>query len=249
MNFEFLDLPQRTAKPRQTGITSVYDILSLGQLKILLEDFHPYIDLAKLGMGTSYITPRLKDKLALYREFGIKVQTGGTLFEKFFSQNKLDELKRFLERTGIEYVEISNGSVDITLEERVALIQDFKKDFKVITEIGSKDVDHVMAPSIWVREMKTLIEEGCEYVITEGRASGTAGIYRKSGEIREGLIDEIKREIPIEKVIFEAPKPSMQMFFINLIGSNVNLGNVLVKDVLLLESQRLGLRSETFDVQ
>ncbi len=249
MNFDYLDLPQRTEKPRPYGITSVYDILSLGQLKHFLEDFHPFIDLAKLGMGTSYITPRLDEKLAIYRDYGIKVQTGGTLFEKFYSQNKLDDLKRFMDKTKIDYVEISNGSVDITLEERVALIEDFKKDFRVISEIGSKDVDHVMAPSIWVRELKALIEVGCEYVITEGRASGTAGIYRKSGEIREGLIDEIQRELPTEKIIFEAPKPSMQMFFINLLGPNVNLGNVLLKDVLLLESQRLGLRSETFNVQ
>lgn len=243
-----LDLPHRPTKPRKSGITSVYDILSFSQLESMLHEFHPFIDVAKLGMGTAFITPRLKDKLDLYREYEIKVQTGGTLFEKFYSQNKLENLKLFLSRNKIEYVEVSNGSVDLGLEERLEIIADFKKDFYVISEIGSKDVDHVMAPSIWVRELRMLLEAGCEFVITEGRASGTAGIYRKSGEIREGLIDEILREIPIERVIFEAPKPSMQMFFINLIGPNVNLGNVLIKDSLLLESQRLGLRSETFGI-
>lgn len=243
-----LDLPTRAEKPRSSGITSVYDILSYAQLEVLLHEFHPFIDLAKLGMGTAFITPKLKEKLSLYRQYDIKVQTGGTLFEKFYSQDKLENLKLFLSRSKIEYVEVSNGSVDLNLEKRLEIIDDFKKDFYVISEIGSKDVDHVMAPSIWVNELRMLLDAGCEYVITEGRASGTAGIYRKSGEIREGLIDEILREIPIDRVIFEAPKPSMQMFFINLIGPNVNLGNVLVKDSMLLESQRLGLRSETFGI-
>ena len=165
---------------------------------------------------------------------------------KFYHQNKLADYKSMMKKLGVNLLEVSCGTIDISLEDRVALIEDFKKDFKVLSEVGSKDTDTIMPPSIWIKEINTLLEAGCEYVITEGRNSGTAGIFRTSGEIRTGLVADIITQIDSSKLIFEAPTSKAQMYFINQVGTNVNLGNVALKDLLLLETQRLGLRSETF---
>jgi len=158
----------------------------------------------------------------------------------------LDDYKSMMNKLGVNLLEVSCGTIDISLEDRIALIEDFKKDFKVLSEVGSKDTDTIMPPSVWIKEINTLLDAGCEYVITEGRNSGTAGIFRTSGEIRTGLVADIITQIDSAKLIFEAPTPKAQMYFINQVGPNVNLGNVALKDLLLLETQRLGLRSETF---
>lgn len=132
------------------------------------------------------------------------------------------------------------------MQERLDLISRIKKDFRVIAEVGSKESSQEMAVSQWKDEMKQLLEAGCQYVITEGRDSGTAGIYEKNGNIKCNLISELIQDIDSKKIIFEAPTPKHQMYFIKEIGANVNLGNVKINDVLVLEAQRRGLRSETF---
>jgi len=242
-----LDLPKREQKPRKFGITAVHDVrLNMGELKNILTDYASYIDIAKLGVGSAYVTPRLDDKIKLYKEYNVNVYFGGTLFEKFYHQKKLEDYKSYLKQHHIDMVEISMGTVSISLEERVELVKDFSKDFRVLSEIGSKDGEAIMPPSTWINELQVLLEAGCEYVITEGRNSGTAGVYRPSGEIRTGLVADIITNVPSEKIIFEAPLPKAQMFFINQVGANVNLGNVNPNDLLLLESQRVSLRSETF---
>ena len=202
--------------------------------------------MAKFGVGTAYVMPRVAEKVKMYQSAGVEVYFGGTLFEKFYHQNKLADYKSMMKKLGVNLLEVSCGTIDISLEDRVALIEDFKKDFKVLSEVGSKDTDTIMPPSIWIKEINTLLEAGCEYVITEGRNSGTAGIFRTSGEIRTGLVADIITQIDSSKLIFEAPTSKAQMYFINQVGTNVNLGNVALKDLLLLETQRLGLRSETF---
>ncbi len=246
----YLKLPKRTVKPRLSGITAVHDVRqNIGELKNILQDYSDYIDVAKLGVGSAYVTPRLKEKIALYKSYSIDVYFGGTLFEKFYYQNKLPEYKKYLKENDIKMLEVSMGTVDISLEERVALVQEFNEDFDVLSEIGSKDGEAIMPPSVWIKELNTLLEAGCKYVITEGRNSGTAGVYRPSGEIRTGLVADIISNVPAEKIIFEAPSPKSQMYFINQLGSNVNLGNVNPHDLLLLEAQRVGLRSETFYIE
>ena len=243
----YLSLPARTQKPRESGLTCIHDVqLNRAELTYLLDDFSSYLDVAKLGIGTAYVTPHLKDKIGVYKKFDIDVYFGGTLFEKFYHQNKVNEYKQFLENMGISTVEISCGTIDLSLEERVYLVEDFKSNFTVLSEVGSKDAEKIMPPSVWIHEMKTLLNAGCKYVIAEGRDSGTAGLYRPNGELRSGLAAEIFNEIPKDKVIFEAPTNQCQMFFINHVGANVNLGNVKPQDLLVLETQRQGLRSETF---
>tara|TARA_A100001015_G_scaffold304282_1_gene395253 strand:- start:2803 stop:3549 length:747 start_codon:yes stop_codon:yes gene_type:complete len=242
-----LNLPKRNNKPRKTGITSLHDIsLTTKQLESILEEHHEFVDLAKLGIGTAYITPNLKKKIEIYKSFNIEVYFGGTLFEKFYSQDKLDLYKKYLEDHQINSVEVSTGTIDLDIDKRVEIVKDFSKDFMVLSEVGSKDSDAVMAPSKWLHEIDSLFEAGSSYVITEGRDSGTAGMFRSNGEIRTGLLEDILNSSEIDKIIFEAPTPASQIYFINKVGSNVNLGNINPYGVLQLETQRQSLRSDTF---
>lgn len=244
---DFLTLSERTSGNRTYGLTSIVDFgTPLGELRNILADYSDYIDIAKIGIGSAYVTPNLKEKINLYKEHQIKPYCGGTLFEKCFYQNKIPEYLTHLKNLGIEWVEISNGTLDISLEERLQLISQVKNDFHVIAEVGSKDCEKEMPVSQWKEELQLLLQAGCEYVITEGRDSGTSGIYDKSGSIKSSLIQELLQGVDCRKVIFEAPSPKHQMYFINAIGPNVNLGNVKLQDVLILETQRRGLRSETF---
>lgn len=246
----YLDLPKRTKKNRDYGICSIHDVkLTTKELSNILEDHSDFIDIAKIGVGSALVVPKLKEKIELYQKYDIEVYFGGTLFEKFYYKNELESYKRFMNDFNIGLVEISEGTIDIDLEKRLELVKDFKNNFKVLSEVGSKDSDQVMAPSLWIKEMKALLNAGCEYVITEGRNSGTAGVYRASGEIRTGLVQDIVESLDVNRIIFEAPTGDSQMYFINQVGVNVNLGNVNPYDVLLLEAQRVGLRSETFFIE
>lgn len=244
---DFLTLPKRTIGMRNYGLTSVVDFgTPMGELKNILADYSDFIDIAKIGIGSAYITPNLKEKIKLYKDYKIRPYFGGTLFEKCYVQNKLPEYLSSLRKLGIEWIEISNGTVDIPIQERLKIISQIKNDFHVISEVGSKDANKDMSTTEWKEEIGLLLDAGCHYVITEGRDSGTAGIYEKSGNIKSDLIHELLRDIDSKKIIFEAPSPKHQMYFINQIGPNVNLGNVKLSDVLVLEAQRCGLRSETF---
>ncbi len=247
---EYLDLPDRTTGNRTYGLTSIIDLgTPIGELTHILEDYHPFIDIAKIGIGSAYVTPFLQRKIDLYKQFNIKPYCGGTLFEKCYEQNKLPQYLKSLYQLGIEWIEVSNGTINIPLDERLVLISQMKKEFHVIAEVGSKDSDHNLSLAEWVNEMQDLLAAGSEYVITEGRDSGTSGIYEKDGEIKSDLISELVKEIDYKKIIFEAPTTKQQMYFINLFGANVNLGNIKLSDILTLETQRRGLRSETFYVE
>lgn len=244
---DFLKLPKRTPLNRKFGLTSIIDLgISLGELKNILQDYHEFIDIAKIGIGTAYISPNLIEKIQLYKEYGIKVYCGGTLFEKAYMQNKVAEYLQCLTSLGIQWVEISNGTFPISLQERCHIISNIKHDFHVLAEVGSKDTESNMSIPAWKNEISQLLEAGSDYVITEGRDSGTSGIYQKNGTIKTNLISELIKGMDVNRIIFEAPNAKQQMYFINEMGSNVNLGNVKIHDILQLEAQRQGLRSETF---
>ncbi|MCM3729936.1 phosphosulfolactate synthase [Neobacillus cucumis] len=243
----FLTLPERTSGNRTYGLTSVIDFgTPIGELKNILSDYGNIIDIAKIGIGSAYVTPNLQEKVNLYKEYQIKPYCGGTLFEKCYYQNKIPEYLAYLSSLGINWLEISNGTLDIPLQERLKLISQIKDEFHVIAEVGSKDSNNEMPISDWKKEIQLLLNAGCEYVITEGRDSGTSGIYEKCGTVKSNLVHELLKDLDTRKIIFEAPSAKHQMYFIKEIGPNVNLGNVKLQDVLVLESQRRGLRSETF---
>jgi phosphosulfolactate synthase len=248
MNYTLSQIPDRTVKPRDSGMTMVMDKgLSLRQVEDFLEVAGAYTDIVKLGWATSYVTPNLKDKLKLYREADIPVYFGGTLFEAFIIRNQYDDYCRMLDTFQLEYAEVSDGSITIEHDIKCEYISKLSKQVTVISEVGSKDVQKIFAPYKWIQLMKAELEAGSWKVIAEARESGNVGIYRDSGEVRQGLIDEILTQIPAETIIWEAPQKAQQVWFIKLVGSNVNLGNIAPADMIPLETLRLGLRSDTFD--
>jgi phosphosulfolactate synthase len=231
-------------EPRSGGLTHVLDKgLGPRAWEDVLETSGIYIDVVKLGWGTAYVTPNLLRKLEVLREKPVVI--GGTFFEVVYVKGKVDEYKRWLNDLGLTHVEISDGTVEIPREEKLELIADFARDFTVLSEVGSKDTEVNFAPYLWVQWIKEELEAGAWKVITEARESGTAGIFRPSGEMRTGLIDEIVHAIDVSDIIFEAPTKSSQAWFVRQFGPDVNLGNIPPDEVIPLETLRLGLRADT----
>jgi len=245
-NDGFLGVPARPGKPREVGLTHVIDKgLNLRDIEGLFDTAGQFVDIVKFGWGTSYVTNNLEKKIALYRSFETPVVCGGTLFEAVYGRGRMDDFKAWLVDHRFSHVEISDGTLEIPREEKLALITDFARDFTVLSEVGSKDSDVVFAPYQWVEWINEELAAGAWKVITEGREGGTAGIYRSDGDMRTGLLDEIAHGVPIASVLFEAPTKSAQAWFVKHFGPNVNLGNIPPDEVIPLETLRLGLRGDT----
>ena len=239
-------MPARSPKPRTAGLTHVMDKgLNLRDIEGLFDTAGEYVDIVKLGWGTSYVTNNLEKKIALYRSFETPVVCGGTLFEAAVARDRLDEYRRWLTDNRLAHVEVSDGTIELPHERKLELIADLARDFTVLSEVGSKDADVVFAPYQWVEWMRDELDAGAWKVITEGREGGTAGIFRPTGEMRTGLIDEIVHEIDVADIIFEAPTKASQAWFVRQFGPEVNLGNIPPEEVIPLETLRLGLRADT----
>ncbi len=244
--FSLIDLPQRPVRPRQEGLTLMLDKgLAPRQVEDFLEVAGEYVDIVKLGWGTGAITPSLERKLNIYREAGVPVYFGGTLFEAFYLRGQLGSYRQILSRLRIEHVEVSDGSVEMPHESKLRCIRELSQDFTVLSEVGSKDADKIMPPYRWVQLIQAALEAGSWKVICEARESGTVGLFRGNGEIRSGLVDEMVDLVDRNKLIFEAPQKAQQVWFIRHSGANVNLGNIAPDEVLPLETLRLGLRADT----
>ncbi len=247
MNFNLSQIPERFLKPRDAGLTMVMDKgLSVEEAKNFMSAAAPHVDLVKLGFGTSFVTPNLRAKLDVYQSYDIPVYFGGTLFEAFLIRNQFDDYISVCKEYGIRYMEVSDGSITIPHAEKCGYIEKLTKHGTVLSEVGSKDAAHIIPPYKWIELMKAELEAGATYVIAEAREAGNVGIYRGSGEVREGLVQEILTQIPGEKVIWEAPQKAQQLYFIELLGCNVNLGNIAPSEVISLETMRIGLRGDTF---
>lgn len=246
-NFKLKHIPSRTAKPRNSGITMVMDKgLSLREAEDFIDANGAYVDFVKLGFGTSYVTTRLQEKISLYKQANIGVYFGGTLFEAFVVRNQYDDFLKTLDKFGMEHAEVSDGSIEMPHEIKLEYVHKLSKHFTVLSEVGSKDVEKIIPPYQWIELMKTEIKAGAWKVIAEAREAGNVGVFRSSGEVREGLVQEILTKIDGDRIIWEAPQKAQQTYFIKLAGNNVNLGNIATNDVIPLETLRLGLRSDTF---
>lgn len=220
--------------------------LSLEEAKNFLSVAAPHVDILKLGFGTSFVTPNLRAKIELYQSHNIPVYLGGTLFEAFLIRNQLEEYINVIRDYGINYMEVSDGSITIPHSEKCGYIEKLAKLGLVLSEVGSKDAEHIIPPYKWIELMRAELEAGASYVIAEARESGNVGIYRGSGEVREGLVQEILTQVPAEKIIWEAPQKAQQLYFLELIGCNANLGNLAPNEVISLEAMRVGLRGDSF---
>ena len=247
MNFPLNNLPERTQQPRSYGLTMVMDKgLGLDEVRNFLSVAAPYVDIVKLGFGTAVVTQHLREKIDIYREYRVPVYFGGTLFEAFLVRNQFDDYVEVIRDYGLDYVEVSDGSIIIPHAEKCGYIEKLAQHVTVLSEVGSKDAAHIMPPYKWIELMKAELEAGSSYVIAEAREAGNVGIYRGTGEVREGLVQEILTQIPAKKIIWEAPQKAQQVYFLELLGANVNLGNLAPAEVIPLEAMRVGLRGDTF---
>ena len=246
-NFELPFIPKRDAKPRDNGLTMVMDKgLSLREAENFIEFGSHLVDIVKLGFGTSYVTPNLQEKIDLYHAAGLLVYPGGTLFEAFIVRGMYDDFKRLLDKLSLKMVEVSDGSIEIPLDEKLNYIRDLAKDFTVLSEVGSKEAGIIISPGKWIKMMNAELEAGSWKVIAEARESGNVGIYRSNGTAHTMLVNKILNNVKGEDILWEAPQKNQQVWFIKMLGSNVNLGNIAPHDLIPLECLRLGLRGDTF---
>lgn len=247
MNFSLSQIPNRASKPRDKGLTMVMDKgLGVRQAEDFVESSGPYVDLVKLGFGSSMITPNLEKKISIYRAAGIPVYLGGTLLEAFIIRNQFDDYRKLLDKLKLTHAEVSDGSITLAHEKKCEIIKALAKQVTVITEVGSKEEGIIIHPNKWIEMIERELKAGAWKVIAEARESGTVGIYRPNGKAHVVLINKILAKIPADKIIWETPNKSGQAYFIQLIGANVNLGNIAPNEVIAVESLRLGLRSDTF---
>ncbi|CAM3773236.1 phosphosulfolactate synthase [Mesobacillus zeae] len=250
MRIDQLMLPEREEKPRTSGITVLIDNgVPLNFFRDTVISSGKYIDFVKFGWGTSLVTEQLSEKIACLRYHDIEFFFGGTLFEKFASQGKVESFHRYCKKSGCRYVEISNGTIEMTNSEKALYIEQFSRDFSVFSEVGSKsgEISDGQNSSQWIDWICEDLNAGAKKVITETRESGTSGLCRSNGEIRLDIIGDIVASgIDLDSVIFEAPSKRIQTELIKAAGADVNLANISFSDTIPLETLRLGLRSDTF---
>ncbi len=240
-------LPHRQTKPRSKGVAMMMDKgLSLQEAGNIIEVAGHLIDFAKLGFGTSLVSGNVSQKVKLYRDAGIKVYVGGTLFEAFLIRNSLDGFEKYIDMLGVDAVEVSDGSMHIEHDKKCEYIARFAKNRTVLSEVGAKDASVTVDHGQWIRQMNAELNAGSTFVIGEARESGTVGLYDKSGSADTSLVQDILKEVNPDKVIWEAPLKQQQVWFIKLLGHDVNLGNISPADMIPLETLRLGLRGDTF---
>lgn len=247
MNFHLPYIPKRTTRPRNEGLTMVMDKgLSINEAKNMLEASSKFIDIVKLGFGTAFLSENLSDKINLYKDAGLKVYLGGTLFEAFIEREMFNDYLELVDKYELNTVEVSDGSIELNHDKKCEYIRILAKKTTVLSEIGSKSEDVLIPPYKWIEMMDKELAAGSWKVIAEAREGGNVGICRDTGEVRSDLIEEILTKIPKERILWEAPKKSQQVWFIKLLGPNVNLGNIAPNEIIPLECLRLGLRGDTF---
>jgi len=247
MNLTLPYLPDRTESPRKNGVTMVMDKgLGIKQAEQFIDASSDYVDIVKLGFGTSVFSKNLAAKVKIYKEAGFRVYLGGTLFEAFIVRNMFDDYIKFVNKLNIDHVEVSDGSIEMKHDVKCEYIRKLSKEFTVLSEVGSKEEGIIIHPNMWITMMQKELEAGSWKVIAEARESGTVGIYRKNGQAHSLLINKIISKVNPENILWEAPLKAQQVYFIKMFGANVNLGNIGYEDVIPLETLRCGLRGDTF---
>ena len=243
---DFLDLPARDQKPRDRGITHVLDKgMPIPALEAVLSGTGQLVDILKIGWGIGYVDPAVKERVALCSAVGVTTCLGGTLLEVCAAQGRVDELRRWAADIGVDAVEVSNGLQALTPARKTELVRSLSAEFTVLAETGAKDGRVPVVTEQWLAEMEADLAAGARWVIAEGRESGTVGLYDEDGSVRGELVEAIGDRLPVERVIFEAPRKAQQTWFIRRFGAGANLGNVPPDEVLPLETLRLGLRADT----
>lgn len=240
-------IPERPSKTRKSGVTMMMDKgMSVRETEDFISAAGEYTDFAKFGFGTSMVMDNIDTKIKLYKEANIKVYFGGTLFEAFVIRDKFDEYRKMADKYKVDAIEVSDGSILMDHDTKCKYITKLAKTHVVLSEVGSKEAGIITAPNKWISMMQSEIDAGSSFVIAEARESGTVGIYRPNGNAHVALVNKITAKVDLNKILWEAPLKSQQVWFIKEFGCNVNLGNIAPNEVIPLETLRIGLRGDTF---
>lgn len=249
--FASIAVPSLPNKPRPVGLTSILDKgLGPGAVLDLTRIAGDWIDVAKLGWGTSRLAPTdaLLEKIDHYRAVDVAVSTGGTFLEVAVAQGRVDAFLSEARHLGFAIVEISNGVHPMSVEEKLELIRRVQDTgFRAWSEVGKKDPEEDARISVDARlEMiERELAAGAERVILEGRESGTVGIYDKQGRPAEELLHRIQERFPADRIVYEAPQKSQQLWLMREFGPLVNMANIPAEDAISVATLRLGLRGDT----
>ncbi len=247
MNYKLPYIPERDEKPRKKGLTMVMDKgLSMQEAENLCDSSGHLIDYLKLGFGTSLVSKNVKEKIKLFQQNNIRPYFGGTLFEAFVVRNMYDDFRKYVSSYNVDLIEVSDGSMHMEHDVKCEYIRKLSKDFTVISEVGTKDAGIIIAPNKWIKMMKNELAAGSINVIAEARESGNVGIFKSNGNAHVVLINKILENVPENSILWEAPNKAQQVWFVKLLGADVNLGNIAPNEVISLETIRLGLRGDTF---
>jgi len=247
MNYNLPYIPERDEKPRKKGLTMVMDKgLSLQEALNLCESSGYLIDFIKLGFGTSLVSKNIEEKIKVYKEHKIRVYFGGTLFETFIIRKMYDEFREYVSKFHLDLVEVSDGCMHMEHDDKCEYIRKLSKEYTVISEVGSKKAEIIIAPNKWIKMMNKELQAGSVNVIAEAREGGNVGIFKSNGNAHVVLVNKILSGVAPDKIIWEAPNKSQQVWFVKLLGADVNLGNIATNEVISLETIRLGLRGDTF---
>lgn len=247
IDIQLSHIPAREERPREKGVTMVMDKgLSLREAENFIEAAGHLTDLVKLGFGTSFVSKNVKEKVALYKKAGIKCYLGGTFMEAFVIRNDFQGYLKLIDKLGVDTAEVSDGSIEINHDVKCQLIEYLAKNYTVLSEVGSKEEGIIIHPNKWITMMNKELQAGAWKVIAEAREGGNVGIYHRDGKTHGLLVDKILSKVPQEKIMWEAPQKSQQIYFIKLLGANVNLGNIAPNEAIPLETLRVGLRGDTF---
>ena len=222
-NFNLPHLPQRTVSPRKNGVTMVMDKgISLRQAEDFLSSSSDYVDFVKLGFGTSIVSKNVKEKIKLYKNAGIKVYVGGTLFEAFVIRNKFDDYLKYISDFGLDCAEVSDGSIELEHDKKCEYITKLAKEYTVLSEVGSKEEGVIIHPARWIKMMENELKAGAFKVIAEARESGTVGIFHKNGSAHTMLINRIVNKVKIENIKTKNDLVDLLFVFHNMVNKRKN---------------------------
>jgi phosphosulfolactate synthase len=217
-------------------------------LESILRAAAPHIDIWKFGWGTAYLDAELATKLALLAQADVQTCLGGTLLEIAWAQGEHVHCLTWARQVGFTCVEVSRGVVPMPLTDKQDLLRLAAESFAVVSEVGKKDPNQALTTEQWADEIAADLHAGARWVVTEGRESGTVGLYRSDGTVREDILAAAVGAAGVERLLFEAPRKDQQAWLIRAFGAEVNLANIAPDEALALETLRRGLRADTCDL-
>jgi phosphosulfolactate synthase len=246
MKLRLSNIPERPNKPRTTGLTVIQDEgLSLKKIEDIISTTGHLIDFVRFSPGALCSDEELSRRVDTYMHAGISPFVSGIMFEAAYIRKNINEYLDFLKENHFEYIEVSDGIIEIPPLEKAEFIKKVSKRFDVFSRIGAKFKKALFPKDKWKEYIVAELEAGSQKIIIEGSEGGITQVISGEIDIKSNLVNYILNYSSINDIIWEAPHQEHHLWFINKFGANVNLADIHPENLLKLESQRLGINWET----